>query len=99
MVNKSSVSNYISSEEDLLEIAKALDIKCHELTDERDKLLKVIVKANKLAEIVNLVSQSTITSIAINIKKLVKATDRYYDVIKEVSNENTRSKNCNKLSN
>ena len=91
MVNKSSVSNYISSEEDLLEIAKALDIKCHELTDERDKLLKVIVKANKLAEIVNLVSQSTITSIAINIKKITfdniyidESSTSYYEITSKV---------------
>lgn len=79
--------------EDLLEIAKNLDVKCGELTDERDKLLKVICKANEVIDKFSSLRCTTSVKISNEIVQIDKKVQEYYKLIQEILNENISKKN------
>jgi uncharacterized protein with von Willebrand factor type A (vWA) domain len=79
-------------ERDILEIAKDLDIKCVDLTDERDRLIEILGVANRVIELASSIINGSAKNITPALLLIEKRIEEYYEKIEELSNENS----CNK---
>lgn len=79
------------NEETLLDIAKALDIKCENLQEENEKLIKIVEIANRLASASQLLSSGLVRGLNNKLMELDLIVKEYYALIGGLVESNTTS--------